>query len=74
MGLFEAVIRALIYICFLMLLYFLIVWCLGAIGLAIPAMVEKILMVIFVLVAILILTRLLFPYISGATWFPPRVP
>ncbi len=36
MGFFEAVIRALLYICGLMLLFFLVVWALGAIGLSLP--------------------------------------
>lgn len=74
MGLFEAVIRALLYICALMLLFFLAVWALGAIGLALPLMVERIILVMFILVAVLILARLFYPFIAGANWFPPRNP
>ena len=54
----ERIIYALIYICGLALAYWLIVWVLGAIGLALPHMVLVILGVIMVLVAILILWRL----------------
>jgi hypothetical protein len=54
----ERVIYALLYLCGLMLCYFLIVWVLGGIGIHIPAMVLNILMVVMVLVAILVLWRL----------------
>jgi hypothetical protein len=74
MGLFEAVIRALLYICVLMLVFFLSVWCLGAIGLTLPLMVERIILVMFILVAVLILARLFYPWFSSAPWFPPRNP
>lgn len=70
MGFFEAVVRALIYICFIALAFFLVVWVLGEIGLAIPPMVFKILIVIFVLFAILILVRLFGPMVSNIEWFP----
>lgn len=72
MGLFEAIIRALIYICFIALAYFLCIWVLGAIGLMIPHQVAIILGVILVLIAILILARLFYPFFSGYAWFPPR--
>ncbi len=74
MSFFEAVIRALLYICGLALLFFLCVWVLGVIGLTLPVMVERIILVMFVLVAILILGRLFYPWISSATLFPPRNP
>ena len=74
MSFFEAVIRALLYICGFALLFFLVVWVLGAIGFALPMMVERILIVMFVLVAILILARLFYPWISGVNLFPPRNP
>jgi hypothetical protein len=54
----EKIIYALIYICGIALAYYLIVWVLGAIGLALPHMVLVILGVVLVLVAILILWRL----------------
>jgi hypothetical protein len=72
MGIFEAVIRALIYLCCIALAFFLCVWVLGQLGVALPYMVINILKVIFVLVAILILVRLFWPIVSGANWFPPR--
>jgi hypothetical protein len=75
---FEAIIRALIYICLMVLAFFLIMWVLSAIGLVLPAMVEKILMVILVLIAILVLFRLFSPWVgSFSLWGPgpgPRPP
>ncbi len=74
MGFFEALIRALIYLCLVALAFFLCVWVLATIGLALPPIVISILKVIFVLVAILVLVRLLWPFASGWTVFPPRNP
>jgi hypothetical protein len=64
----ERVIYGLIYICGIVLCYFLIVWVLGAIGLQLPAMVLNIIMVVLILVAILILWRLFAG--SGIRWWP----
>jgi hypothetical protein len=72
MGFFEALIRALIYLCLIALAFFLCLWVLSSLGVALPSMVIVILKVIFVLVAILILVRLFMPFVSGTTWFPPR--
>ncbi len=73
MGLFERVIRALIYLCVIALCFFLVVWVLGQLGIALPYMVISILKVIFVLVAILILVRLFWPVVSGANlWGDPK--
>lgn len=72
MGIFEAVIRALLYLCCVALAFFLCVWVLGELGVALPYMVLNILKVMFVLIAILILVRLFWPVLSGANWFPPR--
>ena len=74
MGLFEAVIRALIYIGLLVLAIVLIVWFLATVGLILPPHVLQIIMAIVTLVAILILVRLLYPAFSGYNWFPPRSP
>jgi hypothetical protein len=63
------VIRALIYICVMALLFYLVLWVLAAIGFALPAMVEKILIVIFVLVCLLILWQLFSPWIGGVNWW-----
>jgi len=72
MGFFERVVRALIYVAFIALAYYLILWVLSAIGVAIPAMVAKILGVILVLVAILVLVRLFAgsAWPAGWRWFP----
>lgn len=73
MGIIEAVIRALLYLCCIALAFFLILWVLGSIGVALPVMVITILKVMFVLIAILVLVRLFFPIFSGYQWFgPPR--
>lgn len=58
----EAIIRALLYICAIVLCYFLIIWVLATIGIAIPAMVAKIILVMLVLVCILVLYRLFAPW------------
>jgi hypothetical protein len=72
MGFFEALIRALLYLCVLAICFFLTLWVLGAIGIAIPAIVVTILKVMFVLIAILILVRLLWPFAAGITLWPSR--
>lgn len=74
MGIFEALIRALIYLCVIALCFFLTVWVLAELGIILPAMVITILKVIFVLIAILVLVRLFLPAMSGFSWFPPRGP
>lgn len=65
MGLFERVIRALLYLCVIALCFFLILWVLGQLGIALPVMVITILKVMFVLIAILILVRLFWPLVGG---------
>jgi hypothetical protein len=74
MGFFEAIVRALIYLCCIALAFFLCVWVLGELGVMLPVMVITILKVIFVLIAILILVRIFMPLVSGVNWFPPRGP
>ncbi len=72
---FGQLIRTLLYICAMALAFYLVLWVLGAIGFALPAMVEKILIVMFILVCILILYQLWSPYLSGINWWgrPPPV-
>lgn len=74
MSFFEALIRALIYICFMVLAFYLCIWVLGALGLAVPYMVLNVIKVILVLVAVLILFRLFSPWVTGFTLFPSRRP
>ena len=69
MGLIERVIRALLYLCVIAICFYLIVWVIGVLGVALPIMVITILKVMFVLVAILILVRLFYPVIAGQNWF-----
>lgn len=69
MGLLERVIRALLYLCVIAIAFYLIVWVLSVLGVALPYMVLNILKVMFVLIAILILVRLFYPVISGQNWF-----
>jgi hypothetical protein len=66
---FGQVVRALIYICFVALAFYLILWVLTTIGLVLPGMVIVILKVIFVLVVILILYQLFWPSLSGYNWW-----
>jgi hypothetical protein len=63
------VIRALIYICVMALLFYLVLWVLAAIGFALPAVIEKILIVIFVLICILVLWQLFSGYLGGINWW-----
>jgi hypothetical protein len=63
------VIRALIYLCCIALLFYLCVWVIGELGIALPAMVVHILGVIFVLVAILILYQIFAPVVGGYDWW-----
>lgn len=58
----EGVITALIYICVLALVIYLVLWVLETVaGVGIPAKVVQIIWIVFALVAILILVRLLLP-------------
>jgi hypothetical protein len=66
---FGQIIRALIYLCFIALAFYLVVWVLGALGIALPMMVIHILGVIFVLVALLILYQLFAPYWDNVNWW-----
>jgi hypothetical protein len=71
---FERVIYALLYICALALAFWLCVWVLGELGFALPTMVFRILVVMFVLIAILILWRLFSGSFPNFNFFPPRTP
>ena len=71
---FGQILRALIYLCFMAIAYYLVIWVLGAIGIAIPTIVLHIIGVIFVLVAILILYQLFAPYWGGFDWWGRRPP
>jgi hypothetical protein len=64
----ERVIYALLYLCGIVLCYYLIIWVLAALGLHIPGMVLNILLVMLVLIAILILVRLFVP--GNFPWWP----
>jgi len=66
---FGNLIRALIYLCFLALAFYLIVWVIAELGIALPVMVVHIIGVIFVLVAILVLYQLFWPHLRGYNWW-----
>ncbi len=66
---FGQVIRALLFLCCIVLAFYLIVWVLEQLGIRLPPMVEKILMVILVLVAILVLYQLFAPYFGNINWW-----
>jgi hypothetical protein len=74
MGIIEAIIRALLYLCCVALAFFLCIWVLAELGVALPLMVITILKVMFVLIAILILVRIFWPVLGSQNWFPPRGP
>lgn len=71
---FGQVIRALIFICFMVLLYYIVLYVLEAIGLRIPPHIATVIMVILGLIAILVLYQLFAPYIGGVNWWggPPN--
>jgi hypothetical protein len=68
---FERVIYALIYLCGLFLLYWIVMWVLASLGIYLPPHVPQILMVIMILIAILILYRLFFIGTSFRIWPGP---
>jgi hypothetical protein len=68
---FERVIYGLIYLCLLVIAYWIIIWVLGALGIALPPHVAQIVMVIVVLVAILVLYRLFFVGTNFRIWPGP---
>jgi hypothetical protein len=65
---FEAIIKALIGLCFLVAGFFLVLWVLGELGIVIPATLLTIAKVILILIAILVLYRMLKPVAGG--WIP----
>lgn len=71
---FEALIRALIYLACLALAFFLTLWVLDQIGLNLPIMVVQCLKVIFILIGVLVLYQLLWPAVSGIGWFKSNSP
>ena len=69
----EAVIYALIYICLLALVIYLVIWVLQTVaGIGLPAKVIQIVWIIFALICLLILVRLLLPHMGklAATVLP----
>jgi hypothetical protein len=64
---FEAVVKGLITLCLVVLAAFLVIWVLGELGLALPAMVLNVFWIIVVLVAVLVLFRIVRPHI-GNLW------
>lgn len=59
----EGVIQALIYICVLALVIYLVIWVLQTVaGIALPPKVIQIIWIIFALVCLLILVRFLLPH------------
>lgn len=70
----ERVIYALLYLCGIVLAYFLVIWVLGELGIALPAMVLHVILVMLVLVAILVLWRLFFVGANIRWWPGPPTP
>ena len=65
----EAVIRALIYLCALAVVFYLILWVLAELGVVLPVMVVHIIGVMLVLVAFLVLWKLFSPWFAGVNWW-----
>lgn len=61
----ESVILALVYLCIIVAVVWLVVWVLGQIGVPIPAQVMKIVWVIVVLLALLYLWRAFGGYLGA---------
>lgn len=70
MGFIEAIVYALLWLCGVALGFYLILWVFAALGIALPAMVITILKVMLVLVAILVLIRLFWPWASSFRVWP----
>lgn len=74
MSFFDAVIRALLFICGVVLCYYLCIWVLSVLNIGIPGEVINVFKIMLALVAILILARLFWPFMSGMNFFPPKQP
>lgn len=57
----ESVIMALIYLCVIAIVIYIVIWVLGQLGIAIPDHIMKIIWVIVVLLALLFILRTLLP-------------
>jgi hypothetical protein len=64
-----ALIRALLYLCTLALVFYLVVWVLAELGIVLPIMVIHIIGVMFVLIAILVLWNLFAGRIGSFDWW-----
>ncbi len=64
----ESLIKALIYILVLAACVFLVLWVMSIVGLALPAVIIKIIWAIFALICVLVLFRLLRPH--AGNWLP----
>ncbi len=65
---FERICYALLYICGIVLCYYLITWVLAELGIMIPLMVLHVIMVMLVIVAILVLYRLFAGVVNLRLW------
>jgi putative effector of murein hydrolase LrgA (UPF0299 family) len=72
MNFIEALFRALITIVLIALCFFLCEWVFAAIGLSLPAMVIVCLKILLILIGLLILIRLFWPWLSNFKMFPDR--
>ena len=69
---FENFIRFLIAIVLIAACYFILIWVLGELGIAIPAMVLVCLKIVAVLIVILLAWRVFGSLLSGFTLWPPK--
>ena len=66
---FESIILLLIQICFVVLVAYIVIWVLGALGVSLPPKVVQIFWIIIVLIVILLLFRMLAPSLRGGKLF-----
>lgn len=66
---FESIILLLIQICFVVAIAYIVIWVLGALGVALPDKVVQIFWVIVVLIVILLLYRMLGPMLLSGKLF-----
>ena len=66
---FGAFIRALLYLCGLVLCFYLFIWVLEQLGISLPVMVVRIIGVMFVLVALLVLYQLFWVRLGPINWW-----
>ncbi len=74
MSFLDAVVRALMLLVLIFIGYWLCIWVFTEMGFGPPPMVAKGIAVLFVLFAVLVLLRLLGPFVANIQLWPPNPP